>query len=73
MEINTVGVVGAGVMGVGVAQNLAQAEFRVLLIDLTEEILARARQQIKENLRLHTLLKKSGAQSRPALRGMPAT
>jgi 3-hydroxybutyryl-CoA dehydrogenase len=65
LEIDTVGVVGAGVMGVGVAQNLAQAEFRVLLIDLTEEILARARQQIKENLRLHTLLKKSGAQSRP--------
>ena len=66
MEIETVGVVGAGVIGIGVAQNLSQSEYRVLLIDLNDEILARARQQIKENLRFHTLLKKGGAQSRPS-------
>jgi 3-hydroxybutyryl-CoA dehydrogenase len=47
-------------MGVGLAQNLAQSEFRVLLIDLNQEILDRARQQIKENLRLYTLFNKGG-------------
>src|SRR5262245_33055387 len=45
-------------MGVGLAQNLAQSEFRVLLIDLNQVILDRARRQIKENLRLHTLFNK---------------
>jgi 3-hydroxybutyryl-CoA dehydrogenase len=61
LEIKNVGVVGAGVMGVGIAQNLAQSEFRVLLVDLNDEILERARRQIKANLRLHALLKKVGA------------
>jgi 3-hydroxybutyryl-CoA dehydrogenase len=61
MEIETVGVIGAGVMGVGVAQSLAQSEYRVLLIDLNHEILDRARSQIQENLRLHALLKKGPA------------
>jgi 3-hydroxybutyryl-CoA dehydrogenase len=61
MEIETVGVIGAGVMGVGVAQSLAQSEYRVLLIDLDHEILDRARSQIQENLRLHALLKKGPA------------
>jgi 3-hydroxybutyryl-CoA dehydrogenase len=61
MDIETVGVIGAGVMGVGVAQSLAQSEYRVLLIDLNHEILDRARSQIQENLRLHALLKKGPA------------
>jgi len=64
MEIETVGVIGAGVMGVGVAQNLAQSEYRVLLIDLNDEILDRARSQIQENLRFHALLKKGPAMPR---------
>jgi 3-hydroxybutyryl-CoA dehydrogenase len=64
LEIKNVGVVGAGVMGVGVAQSLAQAEFRVLLVDLNDEILERARRRIKENIRLYALLKKEGAAPR---------
>jgi len=64
MEIKNVGVVGAGVMGVGIAQSLAQSEFRVLLVDLNDEILERARRQIKANLRLHSLLKKAAAAPR---------
>ena len=67
MEITTVGVVGAGVMGVGIAQSLAQSEFRVLLIDLNQEILERARRHIKENLRLQTLLKKDAGAPRSNL------
>jgi len=35
MDKQTIGVVGAGVMGVGVAQNLAQTGYKVLLLDLT--------------------------------------
>ena len=61
MEIGTVGVVGAGVMGVGVAQSLAQSECMVILVDLNDEILERARRQIKENLRLQALFKSGAA------------
>ena len=61
MEIGTVGIVGAGVMGVGVAQCLAQSECMALLVDLNDELLERARRQIIENLRLQALFKKGGA------------
>jgi len=67
LEIKTVGVIGAGVMGVGIAQSLAQSEFQVLLIDLNDEILGRARHQIKENLRLHALLKKNASTPRASV------
>ncbi len=53
--------VGAGVMGVGVAQCLAQSECMALLVDLNDEVLERARRQIKENLRLQALFKKGAA------------
>ena len=64
MEIKTVGVVGAGVMGIGVAQSLAQSEYKALLIDLNHEILERARRQIEENLRFQALFKKVAAAPR---------
>src|ERR1051325_2385851 len=47
-------------MGVGVAQNLAQAAFDVILIDIAESILYQARNQIKQNLRFQKLLKCEG-------------
>ena len=46
MEIQLVGVVGAGVMGRGVAQNLSQSGFKVILIDVSEEILKKAGEEI---------------------------
>jgi 3-hydroxybutyryl-CoA dehydrogenase len=58
MNIQTVGVIGAGVMGMGVAQNLAQKNFRVVLLDVCGEALERARVGIKQNLRFHGLLTK---------------
>jgi 3-hydroxybutyryl-CoA dehydrogenase len=45
-------VVGAGVMGVGVAQNLAETGHRVVLLDLTDEQLGKARATIRQNLRM---------------------
>lgn len=56
MSIQTVGVVGAGVMGVGVAQNLAQQGYRVLLLDIKSDRLQQARQELHNNIRLAQLL-----------------
>jgi 3-hydroxybutyryl-CoA dehydrogenase len=60
MSVQTVGVVGAGVMGVGVAQNLAQAGLRVVLLDVSTEVLKRARDDIVKNLRFSLLFSKAG-------------
>jgi 3-hydroxybutyryl-CoA dehydrogenase len=56
--MQTVGVVGAGVMGAGVAQNLAQTGHKVILLDVSEEALAKARSEIKQNLRFQAFLRK---------------
>jgi 3-hydroxybutyryl-CoA dehydrogenase len=53
---NLVGVVGAGVMGTGVASNLAQTGHRVVLVDLSKEILDGALAQIERDGRLSRLL-----------------
>jgi len=58
MNIQVVGVVGAGVMGVGVAQNLAQTGYQVILVDISEAILESAEQEIKKNIRFQTLFNK---------------
>ena len=60
MDIQTVGVVGAGVMGIGVAQNLAQAGLRVLLLDVSSEVLQRAKKDIIKNIRFSLLFDKAG-------------
>ncbi|MBD2201835.1 NAD-binding protein [Calothrix sp. FACHB-1219] len=59
MKIQTVGVVGAGVMGIGVAQNLAQTGHDVILVDIKAEILAKAQQEIKNNIRFQSLFQKT--------------
>ena len=55
MSIQTVGVVGAGVMGRGVAQALAQTGHQVILLDISNEILASAKKEIKGNIRVYNL------------------
>lgn len=56
-----IGVVGAGVMGRGLTQDLAQHGHKVLLIDIGKEILDDAVKSIRQNLRAQLLLgKKSG-------------
>ncbi len=57
--METIGVIGAGVMGVGVAQDVAQHGRQVILIDVDDATLARARQAIRANLRMQGLFRKS--------------
>ena len=50
MEVKTVGVVGAGQMGSGIAQVAAQAGYEVLLLDVSEEALKRGLEAIRRSL-----------------------
>jgi 3-hydroxybutyryl-CoA dehydrogenase len=54
--MSLIGVVGAGVMGVGVAQNLAQCGYEVVLVDQDEETLDAARATIARNCRMSALM-----------------
>jgi 3-hydroxybutyryl-CoA dehydrogenase len=61
MEIKKVGVIGAGVMGVGVGQNLAQSGMEAVLVDVSEEVLERAKAEIRKNLRFQGMFQKGAA------------
>ena len=50
MAIKTVGVIGAGTMGNGIAQVFAQSGFSVLLVDIAKPMLERARASIEKSL-----------------------
>jgi 3-hydroxybutyryl-CoA dehydrogenase len=65
MDIQLVGVVGAGVMGRGVSQNLAQTGHRVILLDISQDSLEQAKGEIKENIRLHSLFTSSEGTESP--------
>jgi 3-hydroxybutyryl-CoA dehydrogenase len=65
MELGLVGVLGAGVMGRGLAQALAQAGLEVRVVDVAREQLDGAREEIARNLRLGGLLGKEGPATPP--------
>ncbi|WP_305883643.1 3-hydroxyacyl-CoA dehydrogenase family protein [Chroococcidiopsis sp. CCNUC1] len=65
MSMQVVGVIGAGVMGSGVAQNLAQTGHHVLLLDLSETILEKAKQEIQNNLRFQGFFKRETPSDNP--------
>jgi 3-hydroxybutyryl-CoA dehydrogenase len=75
MDIKTIGVVGAGTMGNGIAQAFAQAGFSVRLIDVAEPLLDRARQTIQKSLEKFVDKGKLAASDRDAALGRiaPAT
>ena len=50
MPIKTVGVVGAGTMGAGIAQTFAQAGLDVRLVDVAQPLLDRARRSVESSL-----------------------
>jgi len=58
-RLETIGVIGAGVMGVGLAQALAQSGLRTLLIDVSDSILESALGQIRNGVRFARLLQKN--------------
>ncbi|HDZ08116.1 3-hydroxyacyl-CoA dehydrogenase family protein [Pseudohongiella sp.] len=62
--ISTLGVIGAGVMGRGVAQAAAQKGMRVVLLDIADDILAAADNEIRQAIRFAAMLdKKTSAES----------
>lgn len=63
--INTLGVVGAGVMGRGVAQAAAQKGMRVVLLDISDDILAEADNEIRQAIRFAAMLEKDSATHSP--------
>jgi 3-hydroxybutyryl-CoA dehydrogenase len=61
----SVGVIGAGIMGNGVAQNLAQRGFKVKLIDISDEILGKSKIAITESIRFSAFFTKDKSQVEP--------
>ena len=65
MEFTTVGVVGAGVMGVGVAQNLAETGHQVVLVDISDDQLKKAKESVRSNIRMSAFFKKKANSEKP--------
>ena len=59
MEFRQVGVLGAGAIGAGVATDLALHGISAIVVDLSEEILNRARRTILDNIRFAPLFLKT--------------
>ena len=54
--LHTVGVIGAGVMGIGVAQSLAQGGYAVVLVDVAAAALTKSHDEIYSGARFHHLM-----------------
>lgn len=67
MEFNHVGVVGAEVIGISVAQNFAETGHQVILVDIQEEQLKNAREAVRPNMRMNAFFKKKTAAEKPAV------
>jgi len=61
-----VGVVGAGVMGQGLAQALAQTRHRVVLVDVADDVLEKARAAIARGVRFRGMFEKPAGELEPA-------
>lgn len=57
--MKNIGVIGAGVMGSGVAHSFAQSGYQVVLLDISEDMLELSRQGISNNLRFRAFFSKS--------------
>ena len=66
MEIRTVGVLGAGTMGNGIAHVFARSGFEVLLCDVQQGFLDRALETISKNLEREVAKNKISADERQA-------
>lgn len=50
MKITTVGIIGSGTMGSGITQVIVQSGFQVILYDIGEDVLSRAKNQIESQI-----------------------
>ena len=62
MEVHTVGVIGAGQMGAGIAQVTAQAGIPVLMYDVAPEACKRGLDSIRKNF--DRMIQRAGAKER---------
>ncbi|MBP3325592.1 MAG: 3-hydroxyacyl-CoA dehydrogenase family protein [Coprococcus sp.] len=53
-----IGVIGAGVMGTGVAQRFAQYGYEIILVDVAENILESSKKTIERNVMFHNMMNK---------------
>jgi len=61
MKDNLIGVIGAGVMGQGVAHSFAEKGFKVLLVDVNEIVLDQALIDIEKNIRFNGFFNKQSS------------
>jgi 3-hydroxybutyryl-CoA dehydrogenase len=73
VNFRRVGVVGAGVIGSGVAQLFAQTGHEVVLVDTSREQLDAARRGIAKNVKLYGLLQKGGERPSDVLERLHVT
>ena len=73
MNITTIGVVGAGTMGSGIAQAFAQAGFPARLVDVADPLLDRARRGIEKSLDIFVSKNKLSSADRDAALGRLTT
>lgn len=66
MEIRTVGVIGAGTMGNGIAHVFAKSGFDVVLVEVKQEFLDRGLQTISKNMEREVAKNKLSAEDREA-------
>jgi len=63
--MNKIGVIGAGVMGRGIAQDLAQTGHEVVLVDISDDILLSAKKEIHQTVRFNSFLNKTEGNINP--------
>jgi len=59
-EFASVGVIGGGVMGAGVAQNAAQKGLRAVVLDVSDDVLEGTSAEIRKNVRMQGMFSKGG-------------
>lgn len=67
MQFKNVGVIGAGTMGIGMCLDLLYHDMDIVLVDLTQEILAQAKSEVERVIRFAPLLDKSLPSADPAI------
>ncbi|GAG95061.1 unnamed protein product [marine sediment metagenome] len=56
MKINIVCVIGAGIMGAGIAQLISTYGYKVNLVDMNEELLNKAKNAIEKNYKVNEII-----------------